>query len=163
MRQYAPAPRAISAIDFRSMMAPVVKKTWLVAMASVRSSTASSNCCGSTRTPSGLSSTTISTPGRTFHWYSSVGKSSSVVTIRLRFVHSRLSEMTARHAEVEGMSAMVPAGAAKRSATRRRSSASSPHQCSYHAEAPMSCQRSRKSCRRSSARVERAPSEQEFR
>lgn len=147
----------------RSWIAPVVKKTWLVATASVRSFTASANCCGSMWMPSALFSTTISASGRTFHWYSSVGKSNSVVTIRLRLPQSRLDETAARHAEVEGMSAMVPDGAPNSASTRPRRSPSALHQCSYQAEAPKSCHLATKSPSRSSDRLESAPREHELR
>ena len=92
-----------------------------------------------------------------------MGKSNSVVTMRLRLVQSRLDDTAARHAEVEGMSATVPAGAPNIVSTRPRSSASSPHQCSYQADAPNSCHFATKSDSRFSAWVDRAPNEQELR
>ncbi len=51
-------------------MAPLVKKTWLVATSAVRSSTARAMASTGTPIPSGLSTTTTSIPSaaRASHW-----------------------------------------------------------------------------------------------
>jgi hypothetical protein len=52
-----------------SWMAPLVKKTWLVATSAVFPSTARSIASSGTLTPSGLSTTTTSTsPDLASHW-----------------------------------------------------------------------------------------------
>jgi hypothetical protein len=159
----APASRAIRANAPRSCRKPVVKNTCEVARKAVRSSTTSANCSGSMPTPSSLRSTTSSTPGFTTNWCPSVGKSSSVITTFGRAPQSMLSATDESATDVDGESASSCFPAPRNEATCPLSASRRPIQCSYQAEAPISCQSSVNSPRRVSARCESAPSEHEFR